>query len=121
MSLTKLVREHNEKRAQLKDDADQKRKIALASVSAVTSGLMDGVNVGVAHVHANQRKLEQETRNLQAQATRFAKQTTQWLSLVDGFNESLKEIGDIENWAKTIENDMAAIASALEYVAKKSS
>eukprot|EP01116_Phalansterium_solitarium_P015382 TRINITY_DN33961_c0_g1_i1.p2 TRINITY_DN33961_c0_g1~~TRINITY_DN33961_c0_g1_i1.p2 ORF type:complete len:123 (+),score=43.90 TRINITY_DN33961_c0_g1_i1:109-477(+) len=116
--LTKLLRDHQQKQTQLRDESDQKRRAALNSVSAVTSGLMDSVNSGVANVFANQRRLEQETRNLQSQTTRFSKQTTQWLTLVDNFNDSLKEIGDIENWAKTIENDMKSIAATLAYVSK---
>lgn len=46
--------------------------------------------MGVAHVFANQKKLEEETRKLQAQTAKFAKQTAAWLTLIEGFNNSLK-------------------------------
>lgn len=39
---------------------------------------------------------------------------------MNGFNESLKQLGDVENWAKVIENDMQEISSILEYVYKSS-
>ncbi len=38
----------------------------------------------------NQKKLDTETKILQANATHFAKQTMQWLKLVEDFNQSLK-------------------------------
>ncbi len=38
--------------------------------------------------------------------------------MIENFNQSLKELGDVENWAKTIETDMVSIASALEYAYK---
>lgn len=52
------------------------------------------------------------------QASQFSKQTAQWISMVEGFNQALKEIGDVENWARSIEMDMRTIATALEYVHK---
>jgi len=53
-------------------------------------------------------------------ATNFAKQTQQWLNLVENFNSALKEIGDAENWARSIESDMRTITSALEHAYKGS-
>ena len=32
----------------------------------------------------------------------------------------IQEIGDVENWAKSIETDMRTISTALEYTYKKS-
>ena len=54
----------------------------------------------------------------QVNAAQFAKQTMQWLKLVEDFNTALKEIGDVENWARNIETDMRTISSALEYAYK---
>jgi len=63
----------------------------------------------------NQKKLDAEAKQLQHSATTFAKQTQLWLNLVESFSSSLKEIGDAENWARSIEGDMRTIATALEY------
>lgn len=38
----------------------------------------------------NQKKLDTETKILHANVTHFAKQTTQWLKLVEDFNQALK-------------------------------
>ncbi|KAK7805639.1 hypothetical protein U0070_009788 [Myodes glareolus] len=54
----------------------------------------------------NQRKLHQEVKTLQAQAAQFAKQAGQWIGMVENFSQELREIGDVENWARSIELDM---------------
>ena len=38
--------------------------------------------------------------------------------MIDSFNNSLKELGDIESWSRTIEEDMRAVACTLEYTYK---
>lgn len=69
----------------------------------------------VAQAYLNQKKLDAEAKQLQTSATNFAKQTQSWLHLVESFSSALKEIGDVENWARSIEGDMRTIATALEY------
>lgn len=72
----------------------------------------------VAQVFAAQRKLEKEVKGLQTNTAHFARQSGQWLDMIKTFNQSLKDVGDFQNWAKTVEWDMKNIASALDYVTK---
>ena len=51
-------------------------------------------------------------------ANNFSKQTQQWLHLIDNFSSALKELGDLENWARTIEKDMNSCTAALEVAYK---
>lgn len=44
----------------------------------------------VANAYVNQKKLDTETKILQANAAQFSKQTAQWLKLVEDFNTALK-------------------------------
>ena len=48
------------------------------------------VHFSVATAYVNQKKLDTETKILQANAAQFSKQTTQWLKLVEDFNTALK-------------------------------
>lgn len=42
--------------------------------------------------------------------------SAQWLATFQSFHQSLKALGDVENWARTVESDMAFINSSLEQV-----
>lgn len=44
----------------------------------------------VAQAYVNQRKLDHEVKTLQVQASQFSKQTAQWISMVENFNQALK-------------------------------
>jgi len=46
----------------------------------------------VANAYVNQKKLDTETKILQANAAQFSRQTAQWLKLVEDFNTALKVI-----------------------------
>ncbi|XP_003223234.1 biogenesis of lysosome-related organelles complex 1 subunit 1 isoform X1 [Anolis carolinensis] len=138
--LSRLLREHQAKQGERKELQERRRREAIAAATCVTEALVDHLNVGplkvelgrgslstprlqggpsrVAQAYVNQRKLDHEVKTLQIQAAQFAKQTGQWISMVENFNQALKEIGDVENWARSIEMDMRTIATALEYVYK---
>ena len=84
----------------------------------ISSPILFFQNVGVAQAYLNQKRLDAEAKQLHTNATDFAKQTQNWLNLVGSFNATLKDLGDVENWAKTIENDMKTISTTLEYTYK---
>ncbi|XP_055520606.1 biogenesis of lysosome-related organelles complex 1 subunit 1 isoform X1 [Leucoraja erinacea] len=126
--LSRLLKDHQAKQNERKELQEKRRREAVVAATRLTEALVDHLNVGVAQAYVNQRKLDNEVKTLhflgkslktlQIQAAQFAKQTQQWLGMVDNFNQALKEIGDVENWARSIEMDMRTIATALEYVYK---
>mmetsp|Transcript_59405 Transcript_59405/g.139963 ORF Transcript_59405/g.139963 Transcript_59405/m.139963 type:complete len:159 (-) Transcript_59405:259-735(-) len=119
--LSSLVKDYQSKQSKLKDINEQNRKEALAATETVANLVTDGVTTNVTEVFATQKKLEKEVKGLQTNTSHFAKQTRQWLEMIDDFNNNLKEVGDFQNWAKTVEWDMKNIASALDYVARTDS
>ena len=72
----------------------------------------------VAQAYLNEKKLDSEARQLQQNAASFSRQTQQWLQLVESFSSALKEVGDVDNWARSIEKDLKIVETALEYAYK---
>ncbi|XP_065155344.1 biogenesis of lysosome-related organelles complex 1 subunit 1 [Atheta coriaria] len=118
--LTSMVKEHHQKQVVRKEIQETKRKEACTSASNLTQALVDHLNVGVAQAYLNQKRLDAEAKQLHTNAANFSKQTQQWLTLVESFSSALKELGDVENWAKTIEADVKTITMTLESVYKSS-
>lgn len=116
--LSSLLKEHQAKQTANKETRDELRKEALVAAGNLTDALVDHLNVGVAQAYLNEKKLDSEARQLQQNAASFSRQTQQWLQLVEGFSSALKEVGDVENWAKTIEKDLKIVETALEYAYK---
>ena len=115
-TLAALVAQHNAHVTSLKEQNDKQRREAVAAVGDATDGLANAVNDGVARIFVAQRKIDHEARQLQSNAAKFAKQTAAWIKLVDQFNTALKEVGDIQTWAKTIEADMQVVCATLESI-----
>ena len=113
-TLSALVKDSKARRAQLSADSERRKREAVASVAAATGAAMDAINGGAASVWHNQQKLEAEARLLHQQTQRFSKQSAQWTASYQGFHQALKALGDVENWAKAIESDMAFIHSSLD-------
>jgi len=116
--LAKAYREHQAKQATFKESQETKKKDAVHAVSEFSQRFVETLNSDVESAYNNQRQLEGEAKQLQNNISRLTKQTHQWVSMIDSFNHTLKELGDVENWAKSIETDMVGIASALEYAYK---
>ena len=116
--MSSLVKEHQARHQVRKDQQEIKRKEALSAANNLTTALVDHLNVGVAQAYLNQKRLDSEAKQLHLNASNFSKQTASWLTLIESFNKSLKEVGDVESWAKSIENDMRAVSSTLEYAYK---
>lgn len=44
----------------------------------------------MAQAYLNQKRLDAEAKQLHTSATNFAKQTQQWMNLIEGFSSALK-------------------------------
>lgn len=110
-----MVKEHQERQALFREQQEKKRRTALDAVQLCSDVMVDSLNSSVEKAYENQRKLDREAKALQSHSSRFIKQTSQWLNLVEGFHKNLKSLGDLEQWAKTIETDMQTIVTNLEY------
>ena len=63
-----------------------------------------------------QKSVEQEARALQVQASKFSKQTSQWMATITTFDNALKELGDFENYVRTLEWEIQTVSDALERI-----
>lgn len=116
--LSSMLKEHQIKQQERKEEIEKKKLVASETVNELTHHLVDNLNESVAQAYLNQRKLDSETKQLHVNVMQFSKQVNQWLSLMQNLNKSVKELGDVENWAKSIEKDLRLVSSALEYVYK---
>lgn len=94
------------------------RRSALNAVSGLTESLVDTVNGGVVEVFETQKQIEEEARELQGKCAKFAWVTGEWVRILQGFDKELREIGDFENWIKSIEFDLNNLTGVMEYVAE---
>lgn len=113
--LGQLVKEHQIKQGERKEEIERKKQSALNAANQLTSALVDHLNEGVSQAYLNQRKLDMEAKQLHANITQLSKQANGWLNLMEGLNKAVNELGDVKNFAKCIEADMRLISTSLEY------
>mmetsp|Transcript_70498 Transcript_70498/g.82128 ORF Transcript_70498/g.82128 Transcript_70498/m.82128 type:complete len:128 (+) Transcript_70498:35-418(+) len=75
----------------------------------LTRELLIHLNSQVFILHSNEQIIERETKNLRNECLRFYKEAKNWTTLYSELNESLKQIGDVVNWAKLMEDDLRTL------------
>ena len=112
------MKRYQTKQSIQRDLQEVRRKEIQQICSQLNVLLVDKMNSRVEGAYINQKKLQGHTRQLQYNSANLQKQSEQWLKLLDNFNEALKEIGDVSNWAKSLENEMTKISHTLAYAYK---
>ncbi|XP_077239177.1 GCN5L1 family protein [Tasmannia lanceolata] len=115
-SLFQIYQQHHRISLQIRDQTDDAKKDALSTALHVSELLVDTVNGGVEESFINEKRIEYEIRTLASTVMRYSKQTKQWLSASHALNSALKEIGDFENWMKTMDYDCKSINTALRNI-----
>ncbi|KAH7290445.1 hypothetical protein KP509_30G048900 [Ceratopteris richardii] len=115
-ALTSMVQMHASRKVQAKELTEKAKKDALAAAAVVANLLVETLNGDVHKSFQSEKQIASEAQALGTTVQKFNKQTKLWISMVNEFNEALKEIGDFENWIKIIEYDCEAIANAIRHV-----
>ncbi|XP_016490196.1 biogenesis of lysosome-related organelles complex 1 subunit 1-like [Nicotiana tabacum] len=112
-SLIQFINLHHSSSVKLRDATEKAKKDAIRSARRVSELLVDSVNREVQESFVMQKRIEMEIRALAATILQFGKQTDQWLAASHSINTAIKEIGDFENWMKTMEFDCKSINAAI--------
>ncbi|KAH7836504.1 hypothetical protein Vadar_002171 [Vaccinium darrowii] len=112
-SLIQLINDHHHQSLSLREQTEKAKKEAIRSAVRVSDLLVNAVNGGVQESFVNEKRIELEIRALASTVMRFAKLTDQWLAASHSINTAIKEIGDFENWMKTMEFDCKSISAAI--------
>ncbi|KAK8480679.1 hypothetical protein V6N11_009326 [Hibiscus sabdariffa] len=104
-SLLQIYHQHHQNSLQLRDQAEKAKKDAISKAGRVSDLLVEAVNGGVQESFVNEKRIEAEIRVLASTIARFMKQTDQWLAASHAINTAVKEIGDFENWMKSMDFD----------------
>ncbi|XP_018828601.1 biogenesis of lysosome-related organelles complex 1 subunit 1 [Juglans regia] len=115
-SLLQFIHHHHEASLGLREHTERAKKDAIRNAARVSDLLVDAVNGGVQEAFVNQKRIELEIRALAATIARFMKQTDHWLTATHAINTAIKEIGDFENWMKTMEFDCKSVSAAIHNI-----
>ncbi|XP_006362892.1 biogenesis of lysosome-related organelles complex 1 subunit 1 [Solanum tuberosum] len=112
-SLIQIINSHHSSSLKLRESTEKAKKDGIRSARRVSELLVDSVNREVQEAFVMQKRIEMEIRALTASILQFGKQTDQWLAASHSINTAIKEIGDFENWMKTMEFDCKSINAAI--------
>ncbi|KAJ1646132.1 hypothetical protein J3B02_000526 [Coemansia erecta] len=115
-SLSDILRDHQSATLEHKRATEQLRKEAIRDIGDLCDTATTSLSSQLSRVHANQREIESLSRDCAHLVQQHVRSTAKWTKMVDQFNDALKELGDVRNWAQVIERDMLDVAATLELV-----
>ncbi len=116
-TVANAIKAQRERSKQLKLDNDRKYAKLVQQSSAAGQAVVDDVNGHLGAVVQSQTQIEAATKTLCAESEHFHRQLQEYAVLLGKFNHALKELGDVENWGRVLEEDVAEVLQVMEAVA----
>ncbi|ORX49948.1 hypothetical protein BCR36DRAFT_583556 [Piromyces finnis] len=113
--LSKIYKENKDIKKKIKYFSENERKDNIMISSELNDIIVDEINSDISVLFKNEKKIEIESNKLQSLIIQHSKDILQWNDLTKMLDNSLKELGDVENWIELIERDMKIITSTLEF------
>ncbi|KAJ3347916.1 biogenesis of lysosome- organelles complex 1 subunit 1 [Entophlyctis luteolus] len=109
-----VLKHHQQEQLQARASRDRGRVAATASINNLSDVLIETVNTPVSLAFSNQQRIESLEASVLAESKLFALNARKWLAMVNKLNASLKELGNVEDWARAIESDVDVVVSVIE-------
>ena len=113
-SFQDIIAQHNAEMAQLNKSTDASRNQFVRSVEQLTETTLSDISAVSKKTYNTQKQIEAEAIKLHEKAQTISQQSKDWAANLKDFNNAVKELGDVANWASVIESDMTFIAKALD-------
>ncbi|KAI5370167.1 hypothetical protein Slin15195_G010450 [Septoria linicola] len=97
-------------------EQEEARAAVLASLESAGSNYDHQFQRRAADLHANATAIAKQEATVQAQASTLARESAKLQKELDKATKGLNEIGDVQNWAETIERDLLVLEETLRLV-----
>ena len=119
VSFQDMLKQHRSKMAALKEDSEHTYRMAMGDASTASAHLIRDVNMDLKDIHTNEQQIETQIKELAAQTEQFRRKMNSWGQMFIKFNQAVKELGDVENWSKCINEDVNECLTILDDVSAK--
>ena len=92
------------------------RAAVMASLQSAGSNHDGQFQRRAADLHANAAAIAKQEAELKKNSAALAKETAKWQKEVDKAGDGLKEFGDLQHWAESIERDLMVLEETLRLV-----
>ncbi|TGZ71022.1 hypothetical protein CRM22_002865 [Opisthorchis felineus] len=114
--LSSIAKEHQAARTRHKALLAFKKQQMLTALGELTTTLPCHIDEKVSKAYHNQRRLNSDIKQLQESLQVHKRQVAGWVKLVGEFHKTLKELGDVENWACKMERETLILDGCLRLV-----
>ncbi|KAK9455759.1 hypothetical protein V1511DRAFT_510624 [Dipodascopsis uninucleata] len=99
--------------------ADMKKHF-YRELQTITRGIDKDLRQRISSVHTNAKHISVQSRNIRSLTYSLVKETRKWEEIAGRATMTLKEAGDVQNWAEILEVEISALEETIRLIEDKS-